>query len=273
MDIELRCSDAFIKELKSDFENLQSKISIPINARPVLGDVKKQEPSVPAATFSNFPEQTWCEFNEKYFAECEEDRLLILLHELIHAKHLASLLSQWHRTKRDYVINLHQKVQRNLQSAPLEQLNRLNFWSKFLPFVFNWLYEIWAELYMREEYPEIFPKRMELEYRNVERQFSDNKQRYRGAYAKYQIFWEMLRPAYFLKIAKEESEIGQRFTLILEQWKEKLRVVVRVHEMEEFERRADDLTDSSAYPDPSELEKNYLSFADSMIAELGTKLS
>ena len=121
---------------------------------------------------------------------------------------------------------------------------------------------------LKKPYPELFLKRMELEYRNLRCNFDAKKGKYPKGYgsnAKYPIFVEMLRATYFLKIAGEKTNIQKRFKLIHEGWKDELRKVAGKDEMKKFETLEDILTDISAYPDPTVLEERFFAFANNMV--------
>lgn len=267
LNVLLCCRHGFIERLKSDIEKLQSKVSLPIKT-DITFKVEQEITKDIAETFCDTTEQARIEFNVEYFAKSEEDRLLILLHEFIHVKHLYNSLSSWHHKRIEYVEKLERRFQEILQSAPEEMLNKLDFWKQFLPHVFRQLYEIWAELCLKEDYSEMFPKRMELEYRNLLCMFKEKKGQYQKGYgskAKYPIFVELLRITYFRKIADEMKDIRRRFMGIQKEWKAELRKVVKEDEMKGFETLIDHLTDVSTYPGPTVLEERYFEFADKMV--------
>jgi hypothetical protein len=267
LNVFLCCGHGLIEGLRSDLENLRSKVSLPIDTN-IIFEAKQGITEEIAETFCDPQGQTRIELGERYFAEHEENRLLIMLHEFIHVRHLTNSLSRWHHERIKYVTPLEQMFQEIWQSAPKEQLSRLDFWKQFLPHVFKHLYEIWAELCLKEKYPEMFPKRMELEHRNLRNIFDAQRGKYPNGYgpnAKYPIFVEMLRAAYFLKIVAEKTIIQKQFKLIHKGWTDELRKVVGEDEMKEFKNLEDALTDISVYPDPTILEERYFAFANNMV--------
>lgn len=206
------------------------------------------------------------EFSEKYFAQSDEERILTMIHEFIHVKYFIGVLSVWLSKSKDACNKLDQRIKERVSHVDQNAPDRLDVCAHLFPNLLDWLHEIWAELYLKNEHSDLFPKRIEHLYKIRKREY-DKYTGFTGygQHIKYPLFLELVRATYLWKIAGAGTDAGKRFDELRQGWRKRLQAVAE-NEMDEFTKLEDELTDISTYPDSAPLESSYLSFAIKMVS-------
>ena len=122
-------------------------------------------------------------------------------------------------------------------------------------------FEIWGDLYFRENYNKMYEQDMALIFKNVSG-YIPQIQKFEKITKKYWTFKELLRTKYLSEINTEKS-LHENFVNLNEQWMQEFQKLL-IGERAKLEKFIDPLTDYSNYPTSSSLTNSYEDFLKSV---------
>jgi len=252
MKICFSTSSYQIDELKNDY-NAISK-DLPCNVEPIFDvNVESAHPNDIAVTLYSTEQiklgYPIIEVNPQYFVDFSEgNRRLILLHEIIHACQRTNELSELNRK---YMIDLRNRLNQ-LVTDYVTKHNEDECFQAFRATVYaigmfsTWIFEIWAELFLKERYPHYFDDKMKVTFDTIDSQYKKGAYEWCGIWAKIPVFIEMIRANYLKKIT-EGKPVSASHEGLYQKWRERLGECVDQEEYNELMGRVESLTDISAY--------------------------
>lgn len=256
-----------IEDLKCDFENLRTEISLPCEIQPQYSSLYETFTHTTAITYYRRSEiESKCPkilFNESYFDEDYSERKFTLLHELIHACQRSSNLSDWNflwLNTWDYMESkkLQYEVLSDFKNADNIEYNKI-----LIHQLFAYVFEIWDELFVKTTYPNLFEGRMNQLYDFIiQTNYLDSFDTHPKK--KEWIFMHLIR-SYYLKRISEKTKAYANFDLFHNSWNSKFETVVNRDEKTEWYEWLEKLTDFSKYPDPGELKQNHINFSNKFL--------
>lgn len=270
MRIKFICEKNRKEELETDVERCLSTTSNPISFTYDIDERDSVDVNGIVETFYNETErrnnQPLVFFSSRYFDLSDENRLLVLLHEFIHIRFGDRELLEWNKQWEQYRRNITREYNLFLNSEQFKEevWHRMSQKISMIDRLLSQINEMWAELYFRDTYADLFSRRMSLEYDNLKRALETRNYESFGELSKYCYLWEMIRTLFFVKLAITDlPEYRDRFRELYDGWHVKLQQVFDV-KSEAFQKLADELTDCAEYPNSKKLENKFIDLANTI---------
>ena len=265
MKIEFQTTSLEIQTLTDDLEYLKNTLGLPCNFNKIVN--ASEQPRYPnniAMTFfvsegvkTGIP---IVEINTQYYEYDRKDRILILLHEIIHCCQRANKLKLINDKYSVQLTNsLNSQIDKILKTHDKD--NKFYVFQSSLIDVgmfASWIFEIWDEIHLKENYSKIFERSQELTFKSIDQGIDIDTIKCYGDWAKYLVFINLVRAFYLKKITKD-FDISKKYDELYERWKEKLQSIINQNEYNELMNHLDNLTDIDAYynSDTYTMEESY----------------
>lgn len=255
-----------LDKLGTDFQKLLQIINrlpceliVDFNSRVVLRAQNTPTTYYGRERTNNLP--AICEFPENHFHDPEQLRLIILLHELIHACQRQTILRRWDErtmnTLREFRVlaNISISISLPQQRDAIIKTTEAEF--QLLHSYFQIIFEAWNHLFMKENYPDLF----EQEMINVHHRISYNA--YNGNYDNwnegfmFHMHMHLLEATFFSKIT-EKLQITKDFQKLADFWRNKLQSVCQKNQFQKLNSVVDTMTRINEFPNSQTLEDQYL---------------
>src|SRR6185437_6003184 len=239
--------------LKEDFKELK-KYDLPCNIEEIFFSYDNPRcPACIAVTFytkedleKGYPN---VETNTKYFQMDSYERKLILLHEIIHTCQRVNDLNKINEkyfvrgiNELEQIENLYIKTTGT--SDPWIQT--LNMRTKTIDMFASWIFEIWAEMYFKKQYPTHFQKIMEITYNIINSQYKRYAYPSDDDWSKFLVFAQLVRAYYMMKITQGWI-VSSKYEELFENWRVELSECTKNGEYDSLMARLDLLCDISSF--------------------------
>lgn len=265
MKIEFQTATWEVQTLEDDLNYLRDTLGFPCEFKNEVKPEKNPRcPNDVAIAFFGPKEVITgipiIEINTQYFEKNRDDRILILLHEIIHCCQRVNELK---------FINDKYMVQLTIQINTLidEVLKNRSWDVKFnvyrsslitVGLFASWIFEIWDEMHLRKNYSHVFEKKLELTFERIDQKIDADTFKDYEDWAKYCVFLNLVR-AFYLKKITQDYAISVKYGDLYERWNKKLRSITNQNEYDELMNHLDSLTNIEGYgdSDTSIMEKSY----------------
>ena len=275
MKIEFQIPDSKIDELKNDLCRLDHILGFPCEFQVIITPELKPSSRENIRPRSFFREKE-VQINTplivlglKYFQGDIDDRILILLHEIIHCY---QRIGELRNLNEKYAINLVDEIN-------LYKNNYKNNYDSKEYYVFHnslcavymfstWIFEIWDEMYLKNNYIKIFEHKLELTFKTIDMNIDEQIYKDYGRWKKYLIFIDLVRAQYLAKICKGYS-VETKFQNLYDRWENKLKDITTTTDFEILINQLDGLTRIEDYntSNTSILEESYDRLIKQMIID------
>lgn len=256
--------------LRSDFQNLSNTVNtLPCNIQADFQNRLVLRAQHTAATYFGHERvhdfSAVCEFPQNYFDDPEQTRLLILLHELIHACQRQTVLRRWDERTMNKLKEYRVLSDVGLQIAPPQQRPQLqrnataqiNLFHEYFEIIF----EAWNHLFMKENYPELFEQQMTIVHKRkssaIEKGYYDDW----GEGHMFHAHVKLLEATFFSKIT-EGFSINNKFQELVQIWRDKLRKICDMKQFQKLNSVVDAMTRTNEYDNSETLELQYLTMCE-----------
>jgi len=254
--------------LRLDFDKLEKTVKkLPCNIHVnFLEKFVLQAKNTPTTYYGKQMEKglpPMIEFPVDYFSKNQELRVLIFLHELIHACQHVIVFQRFHRhtmaKRREYKALAEFQVTMEITQKKDIAIQYFEYTLYLIDLYYKIIFEAWNHLYMKENYPELFEK----ELTNVHEILSNGTKN--GLFdnwdAQYmlEIHSKLLESTFFAKICNGYS-IQSSFEELAKFWDNKLNSICKSNEFEKLTSVKDKMTTIDSYPNSETLELQYLMF-------------
>ncbi len=227
MKICFSSNQNYLKPLQNDVLELKQSLELPCEIDDIYRPLSKLRENGLASTFYGTEEITQkypvIEFSSQYF-ECNDSRRkIVLLHEIIHAyQRLGSLSELNSKFLVDALRQYKPEIKEELKLKIDTKYKKFQIKKDPMIFASTLIFEIWEDIFMLENYPDLFEEAMNFVYETISKDLIHKNpfQEY-GDDAKYYLFLCMVRASYLSKISKNTSS-SRKFELLYEKWKDEL---------------------------------------------------
>ena len=273
MKIEFQTASWEIQTLTDDLEYLKNTLGLPCNFDKIINASKQpRRPDDVAIVFFTSKEVKTgipiVEINTQYYEYDREDRILILLHEIIHC---CQRVNELKSINDKYLVQLTNSLNSQIDKI-LKTHDKDNKFYVFQSSLINvgmfasWIFEIWDEIHLKENYSKVFERKLELTFERIDQKIDMDTLKSYGNWAKYPVFISLVRAFYLKKITKD-FDISKKYDELYERWKEKLQSITNQNEYDELMNHLDNLTNIDAYynSDTDTMEESYDKLITKMI--------
>lgn len=264
----------FMQILESDFNQLKDAVTFPYDFEPNFQVVEKLiNPDILAQTtygkkLGDDLLPPYIEFSNQYFGYKDNDRPVILLHEIIHAYQRQDVLFDYNQNlmeilkKFDIIIAQKREAEKSKdpQHPDEKEVTVLDLKFKSIKYLFDIPFEIWDDLYFKEKYEKMYEQNMALNFNNVSG-YIPQIQKFEKITKKYWTFKELLRTKYLSEI--NSNLLHENFVKLNQQWIQEFQKLP-TDEKAKLEELIEPLTDFKNYPNPSNLTNSYEDFLKSV---------
>ncbi len=265
MKIDFQTPTWEVQTIEDDLEYLKNSLGYPCEFQSTVNPCKEPRcPNDVAIAFYGSKEMKTgipvVEINSLYFEKDQDDRILILLHELIHC---CQRINELKSINNKYMIQLSTQI--NLLIDDVLKIRghdiKFNVYRSSLLAVSlfsSWIFEIWDEILLLKKYPTVFERKLELTFERIDQKIDSNTFKDYGDWAQYSVFINLVRALYLKKITKNHK-ISKKYEDLYEKWKQKLESITTKNEFDELMTHLDSLTYVEGFEksDTSTLEKSY----------------
>jgi len=259
--------------LESDFYQLKEQVQFPYDFEPNFMKINElANPNILAQTLygkklGDHVLPPYIEFSEKYFDYNDSERLIILLHEIIHAYQRQDALLDFNNKLRELLKKFATIISekwtaeklKNSENQDEKEVAVLDKKFKSLKSVCEIPYEIWDDIYFKTNYEQFFIQNMSMNYNNVSRYLPQIK-KFVGIPLKYGMYKEILRTKYLSEL-NQGYPLEENFTTLHNEWIKEFQSKFSSDETTSLNEKIRDLTKISDYPDPTNLIQHYIEFA------------
>lgn len=268
LSVLLRITPNFLGQIKTDLSQLCSQINeLPCN---LTVDFESQfilrVQHTPATFFGAERINGFvpvCEFPDRHFSESNNLRLIILLHELIHACQRQTVLLHWDKCTREklreYVVFGQVAAQMCAPNKRTEIIRNSNAMKCLIEEFYKIIFEAWNHLLMREQFPEFFEQEMFNVHERIAHGTNDGTFDDWNEDFMFHMFAKLLEATFFAKIA-ENFQISQDYVNLGRFWRDKLRKVCTPKQFNVLINTVDTMTRTNEFPNSNTLEKQYKIF-------------
>lgn len=264
MKICFSADNNYLKLLQSDFIKLKQTVELPCEIHDTYRHLSNLREDGLAATYYGMVEiAEKCpviEFSSQYFGYDNNRRKIVMLHEIIHAFQRSNSLSELNsKFLVDALRQFKPEIKQELALQIDTKYKKFLIKQKPMLFASTLIFEIWEDIFMKENYPDLFDEAMKFVYENISLDsLHKNPFHEFGNDAKYYLFLCMVRARYLSKISKNTSSLS-KFELLFKTWKEELDTRFVNHEKEFSNKFLEILTNVDS---PLKLESAYYDFLD-----------
>lgn len=206
----------------------------------------------------NFP--AVCEFPDIHFQETEQLRLIILLHELIHACQRQTILRRWD----DQTMNTLREFRALANAAILmvrpatdQELREIDAEIQLFHTYFQIIFEVWNHLSMKKDYPSLFEQEMKNIHQRKSAEIDGSHFDNSNDGFMFHMHANLLEMTFFAKVT-ENLPISNDFQKLAEFWRDKLQSVCESGQFQKLNSVVDAMTRTSEFPNSQTLEEQYL---------------
>ena len=272
MKIEFQTATWEVQNLEGDLQRLKDTLGFPCEfSSTVVASKEPRSSNDVAIAFYGKNEINagvhLIEINTKYFKHKQDDRILILLHEIIHCCQRTGALQKVN----DKYIKLGKRID-DLVGEYIKNHGRDKqfsiFWNSLyaIGLFYSWIFEIWDEMLLKTKYKSVLEKKLSLTFCIINKKIDKNTYRDYGCWAKYRIFIYIVRACYLQKISKNLG-ISEQFEDLKQRYIATLKQITNDAEFTQLMDQLDSLTsiDDFFNSDTSNLEKSYDVLIETMI--------
>lgn len=202
-----------------------------------------------------------CEFPENHFHDPEQLRLIILLHELIHAYQRQTILLRWDELTmnalKEFRVLANVSITISLPQQRDAMLKGAEAEFQLFHSYFQIIFEAWNHIFMKENYPDLFEQEMiNVHHRISSGVYNDNYDNWNEDFM-FHMHVNLLEATFFSKIT-EKLQITKNFQKLAEFWRNKLQSVCQNNQFQKLNSIVDTMTRINEFPDSQILEKQYL---------------
>ncbi len=259
-----------IETLQSDFNKLQEEISefpcnliINFSSKHVLRATVTPTTHYGHQMRHNLP--SMMEFPDIYFQKDDRYRILICLHELIHACQNHTCFARYHEN----IMTKNQEHQAlaNLAVAMEPEENKKEVATDYFKYqlqttsmYYKIIFEAWNHLYMKMEFSKLFEEELTHVYDELSSGTKEGLFDSWGHDYNFEVHTKLLEITFFAKIC-EDYPIKSSFDELAKFWENKLRTISQGKEFEKLVAVVEKMTSVQAYPKSESLELAYLIMA------------
>jgi len=265
LNVLLVSSPENLENLRAIFQTLSNAVTIPCNliadfeSRLVMRAQDTPTTFYGGERIHNF--SPVIEFPDNFFNEPNQLRLIILLHELIHAYQRQTVLLRWDQLTMDKLREYRALANFNVAMTPTQQRgalrNSLRAEIELFHSYFQIIFEAWNHLFMRNNYPEFFEEEMINVHQRISNGTNDGKFDDWNQDFIFHMHVKLLEATFFKNIT-QGIEISNKFNKLAEFWLNKLKTVCDKNQFKKLNSVIDTMTRIDSFPDSTTLEKQYL---------------
>lgn len=264
MKICFSADQIYLSSLQTDVLELKQSLELPCEIEDIYRHLPKLRENAIAGTFYGNEEieqkSPVIEFSNRYFTCSKTRKKIVILHEIIHAYQRSGSLSQLNsKFLVDALRQYKPEIKEELKLQIDTKYKKFQIKKKPMLFASTLIFEIWEDIFMKENYPDLFEEAMDFVYENISTDLvHKNPFQEFGNDAKYYIFLCMVRALYLSKISKNTNSLT-KFEFLYEKWREELDKRFVKKELDFVNEFIVRLTNVES---PLELEKSYSDFLD-----------
>jgi len=192
------------------------------------------------------------------------------LHELIHVCQRANDLE---KLNKKYLIDGINLLKTIISEYPKIKDDFFNYVFKqkisHISMISSWIFEIWDELYLKNNYGEFEEKKHETTYARISKDAKDDVYDNFGSWRKYPLFGQLIRATYLQKITNGK-DISKKYLDLSEKWKKILKDSTSDEEYCRLMKILEDLTNVDDFNNVGlkKLETAYDLIINEMISEV-----